>query len=340
MLPVVLKYVRLMLGIPPFFIDYSYLRGGYNFLSAPVLGGLALLVVLVAGGVVAWRAPKWRVAGFGLIWAALFLLPVSNLLPMKQYLAERFLYLPLVGWLIAAGTVAAVARQQKASQVVWVGLLLLWGVTAWNRSWIWQDALTLFVRSCQEGPKTPRVQDNAIAAILRLPHIERSFKLENGRLSMIGNIDPASLDQVERTFAEALELFPENHTMLSALGITLATKGQPQLAVPYFEKSATLQPKDVGAWLNLARATLAANQLRQTRSALDHVFALDPQNAMALALLFECQWRAGDFSAARETATRWNEMVHDEQSARALEKVEKKLQEQNGGAVTTAGTPP
>ena len=114
MLPVVPKYFRLLWGVPPFFIDYSYLPGGCRFWSPEVLAGLVLLIALALAGVIAGRKSGWELAGFGLLWTGLFLLPVSNLLPMLQYMAERFLYLPLIGWLIAFAAIVS-AFPGKAS---------------------------------------------------------------------------------------------------------------------------------------------------------------------------------------------------------------------------------
>ena len=175
MLPVVPKYFRLLWGVPPFFIDYSYLHGGCRFGSPTVLGGLAFLIVLFLAGVIAWRKSGWELAGFGLLWTGLFLLPVSNLVPMLQYMAERFLYLPLIGWLIAFAAVASAFREKILVRMIVFVLLLLWAVMAWNRSWIWQDPVTLFVPSSQEGPHTQRVEDNAVSAIIHLPQVQRFF---------------------------------------------------------------------------------------------------------------------------------------------------------------------
>jgi hypothetical protein len=324
MLPVVLTYFRLLFGVPPFCIDYSYLPGGTHFFSPPVLGGFCLLAALAGGALLAWRSQRWRLAGFGLVWTGCFLLPVSNLVPMMQYLAERFLYLPLIGWLLAVAGLLAAFRPRPAVPIICVGVVLAWALTAWNRSWIWRDEITLFLRTSQENPKCARVESNAVAAVFHLPQILRAFKLENGNVSITDRIDPGSVDKVVATFTEALKYFPDNPHLLAALGMTLATTGQTGTAVPLFEKAAALDPENVEAWLNLARAELADNELDQSRAALAKVFALNPNNHFALAIQFECQWRAGDFPAALETARRWNRVAPDTNSAAALEKAEKK----------------
>src|SRR2546430_5710625 len=103
MFPVVTQYFRLLWGVPPFCIDYSYMEGHHRFLAREVLLGTGLLLFFIVTTIWMLRRQDYRVAGIGLLWLGLFLLPVSNLLPMMQYMAERFLYLPLIGFLITLG---------------------------------------------------------------------------------------------------------------------------------------------------------------------------------------------------------------------------------------------
>ncbi|HEX9048535.1 MAG TPA: tetratricopeptide repeat protein, partial [Verrucomicrobiae bacterium] len=146
--------------------------------------------------------------------------------------------------------------------------------------------------------------------------------LEDGKVTLIGNIDPLALEKVVVTFNAALKYFPDNPHLLEALGMTLATAGRPDQAVPLFRITADLAPQNVNAWLNLARAALADNELEISHAALMKVFALDANNHFALALLFECQWRKVDFPAALETARRWNDVAPDANSRAALAKAE------------------
>jgi len=74
-----------------------------------------LPLLAAATGMLLYRAlPKdqRRAAGFGLAWAVLTYLPVSNLIPLARYLADSYLYLPLIGlaWFAGAGVDALVLR--------------------------------------------------------------------------------------------------------------------------------------------------------------------------------------------------------------------------------------
>jgi protein O-mannosyl-transferase len=320
MFPVVLKYLRLLLGIPPFFIDYTYLRGGYSLLSPAVLAGLAVLLALTVLGVSAWRGRQTALFGFGLLWMGLFLLPVSNLLPMMQYMAERFLYLPLIGWLIVLAAAGLVLRRSNILSVVGLLIVLLWAGIAWNRSWIWQDDLTLFVRSAQEGPRTPRVQENAVAAILELPNVRAVFSYDRkaNLLSSRDTADAAARGSALRTFESARQIFPEAPVILSCLGISLATCGQPEKGLPYLQQASVLSPSNLAYALNYARAGLDAKQFALARSALDKASALAPEDPAVLQLRFQYFWLQEDRPAARQVLLRLNQLAPSDEITRRL----------------------
>jgi tetratricopeptide (TPR) repeat protein len=288
------------------------------------LAGLALLIALVLAGVIAGRKSGWELAGFGLLWTGLFLLPVSNLLPMLQYMAERFLYLPLIGWLIAFAAIVSAFPRQSIIRLTAFVVMLLWAVTAWNRSWIWRDPVTLFVRSSQEGPHTQRVEDNAVAAIIYLPRVQRFFSgNQTNAVRTAANI--ADDSAVLNTLEQAYDLFPTNHVVLSYYGTSLALTGQPEKALPFLEKAAQLQPKKMDYWLNLARAALDARQPALAKSALEKAAALAGDNPAVLQLRFKFCWQTEDYPTAREIMVQLNQIAPGGEHAYWLSEVEKKL---------------
>jgi hypothetical protein len=210
MFPVAPKYLRLLCGLPPFYIDYSFMPGHHTIFSPPVLCGALLVLIGIGVTLFCLRKPQFSLHALGLLWIAAFLLPVSNILPMMQYMAERFLYLPLLGWLLVLGAVAIrMPRWQVSSTVLAIGALA-WAIVAWDRSFIWTDDLTLFVQSSQQGVRIPGVEENAVAAIFKQPQIRNIFKLDhaNHRLAMLANPTPEASAAALHTFGEGHRLFP------------------------------------------------------------------------------------------------------------------------------------
>lgn len=273
-------YARLLAGIPPFCIDYSYMPSGHALTSAPVLIGSAVLLALLAFcALTAHR--RTMLIGAGFAWLLLFMLPFSNLIPMMQYCAERFLYLPLIGFVVALVGAGMLMQHRKVFFSVAAGVVFAWAALASNRSWIWHDPVTLFVQSHLEGPTSQRVQDNAIAAVLRLPHMKAIFTpvQRPGQQTDLMAFPPRA-DQsvdwpaIDNTLQELHTLFPQDPTVNSAAAVSKALQGRPADAIPYFELAVKQRPKNPAFWNNLAQACEAAGRADDAEKAKRQVALL------------------------------------------------------------------
>jgi hypothetical protein len=306
MLPTVAPYARLVLGIPPFCIDYSYMKGGYALASLAVLGGAALLLAALGLAVWALTRPRWRVAGLGGAWVLLFMLPVSNLVPMMQYMAERFLYLPLAGCVFAAA--GAVVHARRQSWVTWTaaGVLAIWAVTAWNRSWIWEDELALFLTTRLEAPPMSRVDDNTIAAFLKQPHMRHVFELvpQRGSLPRIALAPAAQRAHADwplvvATLRELARQFPSSPIALEPAGAGLVLAGLPEEGAMILERVVALNPHLPGLWRSLGQARFEAGEFTGAIAPLERALEMDPSDTAALGTLARALMKTGD----RERAT-------------------------------------
>jgi hypothetical protein len=310
MFPVTPKYVRLMCGAPPFCIDYSYMTGGNPLFSVPTLFGAATLLLACLGAFLALRDRRIVLAGLGVIWVGLFLLPVSNLLPMMQYMAERFLYLPLIGFLWSVAAVLRSVLRPRFSAVAMSVALATWAVVAWNRSWIWQDEVTLFVQSSQAGPKTKRVDENAVVAIFNLPHVQSIFTLDRTTrvLRVTGTPHPEEQSAIEETLIQARVMFPDDEILASALGIFYASTGRPGEAVPLFRFAAERKPQNSLLWANLGQACVEVEDWEAAQAALNKALSLSPRTVDALRSLSRLHWKRQEYHAAATVFRRLQEI--------------------------------
>jgi hypothetical protein len=122
MLQIVPDWIRLLLWPQRLSVDYVprgvVFHAGVN--GADILSLLLITVWIVLVGV-AWR--RNRVAAFGLLWCAIALFPVSNVIPTGVLLAERTLLLPSVGLLLALGAASEALRHRY--RTAFVGEMLL-----------------------------------------------------------------------------------------------------------------------------------------------------------------------------------------------------------------------
>jgi hypothetical protein len=327
MAPVVTSYARLLCGVPPFLADYKFMQGGLALTSPDFLLGALLLVALVGVGMFAWRRETFRLVGFGLLWTGLFLLPVANVLPMMQYMAERFLYLPLVGWLVALAGALVLVQSRKLLALAATLVLCAWGATAWTRSWIWQDELVLFVQSYEAEPRGQRMAHNAVAAIMQLPQVKKFFLVNSvtGAYEVQAVSATADRSALIRTLTEAVRLVPTNHLANELLGMAYAQAGRTTEALGLFTYALELEQHDPDYHLNLAQAELSLGRLAAARKTLAGALAFRPVRERALRLECELGWAMGDYVTARTAAEKLNRLKPSAENSNLLFQTEWQL---------------
>jgi hypothetical protein len=301
MFPVAPGYLRLLFGIPPFCIDYSFMPGHHSMLSLPVIAGITILAVAVVIGWLSSRHRRSILVAFGLAWIGAFLLPVSNLLPMMQYMAERFLYLPIIGWLFVLAFVLHRVQRWQISVTLAASAIVAWSALAWDRSLIWRDELTLFVTTSRQHPGIRRVESNAIVAIFELPHVRAMFTFDKGEsVGMIENSSPDQRAVVRETLTEAHQLFPRNALIASSLGTLHALTGRPAEAMRLFKVATEQNTNQVRTWSNLGRAAMDANAWTEAQAAISQALSLAPDDLESLKTASSLAWKMQNYQNAKD----------------------------------------
>ncbi len=125
---------------------------------------LALLVWLVG---LAWAVRRTAPpVGWGILWAGLALLPVSNIVPIGEIGAERFLYFSSVGacaalaWVMTRG-IKPLTRASTRAPIFLAGalvctVLLLFAANTIDRNRDWADDLVLWEKTVDRSPANAR----------------------------------------------------------------------------------------------------------------------------------------------------------------------------------------
>jgi hypothetical protein len=126
-------------------VDYTPPVGASGYSTIQALAGVAIIVCALAAIVLARR--RAPVVAFGVAWCIIGLLPVSNLIATGVVLAERTLFLPSIGFVIAVGALAewllahrpgATPRRVAAAAC---GVLLVLGIVrSASRHHVWNSA--------------------------------------------------------------------------------------------------------------------------------------------------------------------------------------------------------
>jgi len=116
---------------------------------------LGLLCVAAWGALLwlAWRRGR-RVEAFGLGWIAIALFPVSNLVvPVGVLLAERALYLPSAGLVLAVGAWLKDLDTRRLALVLSM-LVLAGGVLTLLRVPVWRDTRSMITSELEDSPRS------------------------------------------------------------------------------------------------------------------------------------------------------------------------------------------
>jgi len=133
--------------------------------SVSQIPGLALLVAIIALGFILRR--RQPVISFGIAWVIVTLLPSSNfVLPAGIVLAERTLFLPSVGAMLIAATIAVIVAERwnaaarsdvtLAARVAFAAILAAGVWRSASRSTVWRNNDRLFRQAVVDSPDAYR----------------------------------------------------------------------------------------------------------------------------------------------------------------------------------------
>jgi tetratricopeptide (TPR) repeat protein len=189
--------------------------------------GLIVLAALVFGTIKKGRAQIVRI--FGAAWFLLAYLPISNLIDLNATVAEHWLYLPSVGFLIFVTGCAFELPVRYRRAVVAFALIAVVGlsVRSFMRSGDWADEETFYQRTFAAGGRSGRVAVNLgeiyanRGAYAKAEKIFRSLLRQNPNYPLAqnnladilyrqGKIKEAEVlfEQVEKGSAETRKVYP------------------------------------------------------------------------------------------------------------------------------------
>jgi tetratricopeptide (TPR) repeat protein len=204
---------------------------------------LACVVAVVLLGVVARR--RWPVPVFGALWAAIALLPVSNLVvPSGVLLAERSLFLPSVGAVLAIGAAFSAVRVAWPVGVL-AGALVVAGLArSVRRAPVWRDDATLWAVGAAESPHN------------YFTHYQYGTELfREGRA-----------DAGERELRAAIALEPQDPRLYASLGWKLIAQNRCGAAEPLFQQALARWAASYEARAGLVTCLMQAGDYAGARS--------------------------------------------------------------------------
>lgn len=257
----------------------SHLRLDYSpqeFVGARVfrLREMVGLLLLVSSIAVAWLARRRApVLTFGIAWTGLALLPVSNVfVPTGILIAERTLFLPSVGFVIAMG--AAVAMLMKELPVfrsatvtrgmiaVCTLLVSLGLVRSALRQRVWRDDTALTQAAVQDSPRSWRAQWNYGELLFERGDTTGGFA----------------------AYREAIALAPRAAFARNALARRLRDLGDDRRALEQLNLSLREIPGQVEATSELVTTLIALGRYDEAKGLADRIIAFENSPPLMVAL--------------------------------------------------------
>ena len=223
----------LSIALAPF--DLSTERLYDSGLSIP---GWIAVAVCGAFTILSLRKPSWhpfRTPLSGLFWMLTLLGPSAFIVLLMGVVADRYAYLPLGGFAIAAGWLLHVAPLRAtlrlASRILFAVLGSMWLITTVLQVPVWKDNRTLYTHAVSTSPES----SNA--------HYRLGYYFA----------DRADWSTALPLFERAVELDPANHRALNNLGVCYMNLDRLPDAEGAFEQAlAATQQTHFRTWYNLA----------------------------------------------------------------------------------------
>ena len=267
----------------------------FPFSRNPLDGGAVFfLLALVAGAAVAIRyrnrAPL-LVYGLGVF--VLLLAPTSSFVPIKDALAERRMYMPIIGLAIAAAALLASSRMTpKVLMAAVCAVLTVEGAVTWHRSELWANDVALWLDVVHKSPnnirgykslglalvKRNRCGDAVVAydraralAAPPQPDLELAFAS-----ALICNHQPDKA----RTVLRALPPSQESAVSFAEMGVASAKAGNEPQASRDFNEAILRAPNYAPAYAYRGLLELASDNVRAEQD-FRRALQLDPNNTFA-----------------------------------------------------------
>lgn len=256
--------------------DYSYnaFPASTSFAETEVLLALGVLIAVTIA--VTLLARKFPLCGYGGLWMLVSILPLSHIIPIKEIVAEHYLYVPLFGFcLIVAVLLDAVCGEAPSRGFVNVrlreaavyGLLLcvltaaVMRTVARNRDW--KDEETFWSATTRTAPQSARARYNLAGVYKRQGRAREAAREFTSTIAIAPRHADAIVGLGELAFenkqyghalgyaVQARQIAPQNPRAIYLLSwVKLAVKDV-QAAEELFQQAALLMPNSPGVYAGL-----------------------------------------------------------------------------------------
>src|SRR3989339_589815 len=266
------------------------------------------LIILVTLFTIGYKNIKSRpITAFSILWFFVFLFPVSNIIPIGDFMAERFLFLPSFGFCLFMSDI--VYRNKKLTKFMPV-ILILFSLITIKQNVVWKNNLSLWSYVTEKFPGNWRAfwelgkcYNNAENYEEAGKQYEKSLKLRETDLVLF---DYAVILRKEKRPVEALTIFNKylnivknNPKMYLERAKCYNDIGDSKNALKDFETANLISPKDDNIIYETGRLYLLRGDFKSAKSYFEEAVKINKNNVAALVGVGVCYFQNKELIKAK-----------------------------------------
>jgi len=216
------------------------------------------------------NARKSPLISFGIFWFYICWLPQSNLVPIAIRVADRYIFLSLLGVCLVAAVLLSglLAGAAAGRKTVVAGILVVLctalAFLSHERCRVWHDGESLWSDAASKAPGANFYQRGLGEAHLAKGELKLSYKAFE-RASVISAFDARALtsmgyirkkqgrlEEAEGLYRRAISVDSTNYNAFNSLANIYARQGKDSLAIQYYQSAINLNPGNYMARYNLS----------------------------------------------------------------------------------------
>ncbi len=200
-----------------------------SLLDVRWVAGAAVFISVITLAVLAYK--KRPAVSYGIVWFVFAWAPVSGVLPISYLIADRYLYVPCVGFSLLLAHLFVIERKKynKRFVLLWV-IAVLFAAQTVNRSLDWRSEVELWSSATASRPSHAPAWSALGSAYHRAGLDEQAFE----------------------TWRRALELDPNQPQVWLNMGRAKSQRGEVEAAESHYRKALEVAPTYGAAYYNLA----------------------------------------------------------------------------------------
>jgi len=301
-----LTYVERLMTSGRVFLEYLKLiffpinvPGDYDFNTIPIAHlsswdawlGLLLTVAIIISAFL-YRQRNWLVS-FGILFAFLVFIPASNwIMPISILMAERFLYLPLIGLSMVAAIMITSIHDARLQRLIAVGGLAVAIVLCNSHDYIRRNDFTFFANMARIEPNSAKARLGYGYALLQAGRNDEAAQQLEAGLQIIPDYPellttlaltkttPKDCDRAWPLLRRALAIDPSHADTHRRMGDCYFKEGKVQEAESMYRQAVESIPyPDSMLYFMWGRTLEGTGQRESAITAYERAALIDPQNA-------------------------------------------------------------